>query len=139
MKRRLFIKKSCTTCIALIGAGWGLEGCGSSLPMLKTTVVHETLSVPISKFTPQNNMVIVRGSGMESDILVIKEGNTYKALYMKCTHGSIGLTATATKLVCPAHGSQFDLDGNVLKEPAQRPLQQFKTEINNDIILIHLS
>lgn len=84
-------------------------------------------------------MVIVRGNGMENDILLIKKENAYKALYMKCTHEGIGLTATATKLVCPAHGSFFDLEGNALKEPAHIPLKQFPTEVENGNIFIHLS
>ncbi|MBL7734263.1 MAG: Rieske 2Fe-2S domain-containing protein [Chitinophagaceae bacterium] len=140
MKRRLFIKNSCAACASLIGASWILEGCGSSLPMLKTAIANNnTISVPISKFTPQNNMVIVRGAGMENDILLIKKDNAYKALYMKCTHEGIGLTATSTKLVCPAHGSLFDLEGNVLKEPAHIPLKQFAAKVENENILIYLS
>lgn len=139
MKRRFFIKNSCAACAGIITGGILLSGCASSLPMLKTSVDDNALIVPESKFTDQNNMVIVRGTGMENDILLIKKDATYKALFMKCTHEGIGLTATSTKLICPAHGSIFDLEGNVLKEPAHIPLKHFNTDVKNGNIFIHLS
>lgn len=37
---------------------------------------------------------------------------------------------------CPCHGAQFDQDGNVLKGPAQTPLTQYTTTINNDFFTI---
>jgi cytochrome b6-f complex iron-sulfur subunit len=39
-------------------------------------------------------------------------------------------------LYCSAHGSTFDLQGNVTHEPASRPLKQYRTEkVNNEIII----
>ena len=83
-------------------------------------------------------MIVVRSNSLENDILLVKNENVYKALYLKCTHEGIGLATTNKNIVCPAHGSMFDFNGNVLKEPALRPLQEFKTETVNDNIIIHL-
>jgi cytochrome b6-f complex iron-sulfur subunit len=125
--------------MAMIGAGMFLESCSSSLPLVKTSPRDKMLYVPLEKFTSQNNLVVVRSASLENDILVVRKQETYKALYLKCTHEGIGLSATDKKIVCPAHGSIFDLDGHVLKEPALLPLKEFVTEVTNENIIIHLS
>jgi len=35
-------------------------------------------------------------------------------------------------LICPCHGSVFDLDGNPLKGPAMKPLRKFEYKFNPD-------
>lgn len=74
------------------------------------------------------------------DILVVKKSDSdYNAIYMKCSHQENAVTATETGLFCSAHGSRFDLDGNVLKEPALQPLKKFKTEITGQTLVIDLN
>lgn len=138
MNRRSFIQKGCVACMGLMGTGVLLESCSGSLPLFKTISGNNILSIPDNQFTGQNNVLLVRSPGLEHDILLVKRNDTYKALYMKCTHEGVGLTATNKKIICAAHGSIFDLDGNVVKEPALRRLEEFSTEINNKHILIHL-
>lgn len=125
--------------MGLVGVSLLLESCGSSLPVFKTTSESKLLVIPANKFSGQNNLLIVRSATLENDILLVKRNNAYKALYMKCTHEGFGLSATDKKIVCSAHGSIFDFDGNVIKEPALRPLKEFKTELNDDNIIIHLN
>jgi Rieske Fe-S protein len=124
--------------MGLVGGGLLLESCATSLPLIKATPKEQSLFIPLTKFSDKSNMLVVRSSSLENDILLIKNENVYKALYLKCTHEGIGLTATAKNIVCPAHGSTFDFKGNVLKEPALRPLREFKTETAGDTIVIHL-
>jgi Rieske Fe-S protein len=124
--------------MALMGAGVLLESCSPGLPLLKATAENKTLTVPLNKFSGTNNLLVVRGSGLENDILLIKNENGFKALNLKCTHEGVGLTATDKKIFCSAHGSVFDFNGKVVKEPALRPLTVFPTEINNETIIIHL-
>ena len=138
MERRVFIKKGCVACMGLVGTSLLLESCSSSLPLVKTNPENKSLSVPLNNFSVNNNLVIVRSGSLENDILLIKNQNEYKALYLRCTHEGVGLTATDKKIVCSAHGSVFDFQGNVVKEPALKPLQQFQTEVNNENVIIHL-
>ncbi len=140
MNRRNFIQKSCATCIGLTGMGFLLQGCASSLPVFSTTINKKNISVPVSKFQDlKTNLLLIRNSSLEYDILLVKKGEEYKALSMECTHQSASLTPTATKIICSAHGSVFDLDGNVIKEPALQPLHQYKTIVNNQSINIYLT
>jgi Rieske Fe-S protein len=137
--RREFIKQSCTMCLGIVGLGalvTQLSGC-APIPILKAEPVGGLLSVPVSSFTETNKMVIIRNSQLEWDVVVVKMSDTvYEAIQMKCTHQDNLLTATKTGFFCSAHGSTFDLEGNVTKEPALRPLKKYKTEMKEAVILV---
>lgn len=129
----------CKHCAGVLGIGMLLESCGTPVQLFKTNTRNDSISVPVSEFTEEKNMVVVRASELENDILLVKKGDHYNALNLKCTHEGYGLTPTSKKIVCSAHGSTFDFDGNVLKEPALKPLKKFNTEIVNNNIIIHLT
>ena len=133
--RRDFFKQSCTLCLGSLALGW-LSAC-TAIPVLKADAVKGIISVPVSSFSEKNNSVIVRNKELEFDILVLKSGNAFQALQMKCTHQDNPLTVNSSGLFCSAHGSTFDLQGNVTKEPALKPLKKYKTELTASTILIH--
>lgn len=140
MDRRNFIKKGCSACVAVAGMGIALQSCTSALPALQVAAKDHKLIVPIAEFTTQmTNMVRVENNSLGNDILLIKNENGYTALLMKCTHEGFGLTATGTKLICNAHGSQFDLQGNVIESPALKPLKEFKVTTDTNNVIIHLT
>lgn len=137
--RREFIKRTCTLCAGIAGLGIltsQLTGC-NLLPICKGEECKGMISVPLISFTDKINMIIVRNNQLDYDILLIKiDENNYNALQMKCTHQDNPLIANQTGLYCSAHGSTYDLEGKVTKEPALSPLKKFKTEKNNSSILI---
>jgi cytochrome b6-f complex iron-sulfur subunit len=137
--RRSFIKSGCAACLLTASGLSFLESCSTPLPMVKAAGTKPGLvEVPVSSFAT-GNMLLVRSKQLEYDVLLIKKEESYKALYMRCTHEGVGLTAAANKIFCSAHGSVFDLDGKVVKEPALRPLKTYPTEVANDQIIIHLT
>lgn len=116
-----------------------LNSC-SPLPVLKTSTKESTLMIPESSFAENQQVLIIKNSNMEFDILLVKKkDNTYNALYMQCTHESQPLSATKSGLFCPSHGSAFNLEGEVTVQPATRALKKFKTQIENNQIIIHLT
>lgn len=139
--RREFLKDACTACLGMSFLGVSLSqltSC-SPFPVYKTDLSKKTVAVPVSSFG-ESTMVIVRDMQVIYDVLLVrKPDGVYDALYMRCTHQENPLTATKTGLFCSAHGSRFDLDGNVLKEPALAPLKKFKTEVHENQILIDLN
>ena len=66
--------------------------------------------------------------------LVRLEDGGMLALYYRCSH--LGCTVpyepATGQFVCPCHGSAFSQDGDVLNEPAPRPLDMFALAINNE-------
>ena len=142
MLRRDFIKTTCVTCAGVIGAGTLISTLNSctALPVLKTTETENKITVPKSSFIDPQNLLILKSSNLEFDILLIKKkDNTYNALYMQCTHHSQPLSATKSGLFCSAHGSAFNLEGEVTIQPAINPLKKFKTDIQNNNIIIYLT
>jgi len=63
----------------------------------------------------------------------LQEGG-FLAVYRRCTHlgCAVPYDQATGQFVCPCHGSAFTDDGEVLNQPAPRPLDLFKLEINDD-------
>lgn len=134
MERRTFLKASCIACAGGL-ALTTLEAC-STLPMYKAKLANGLIEVPESTFG-DSNQIIVRNANLEFDVLLVKNNNTYHSLYMQCTHETSPLVATKTGLYCSMHGSAFNLQGQVTKEPATKSLRKFETTLSNNIITIN--
>ena len=64
--------------------------------------------------------------------LIIKRDKT-TVLSARCTH--LGCTIDKlenNRLICPCHGSEFDLDGNAVKGPAFRNLKKIPSHVTAD-------
>lgn len=63
--------------------------------------------------------------------LVRLEDGGFLALYRSCTHLGCAVPWDAEKgrFVCPCHGSEFEIDGEVNNPPAPRPLDLFRVKI----------
>lgn len=138
--RRDFLKDSCKACAGTSVFGLlltQLSAC-SSLPVYKTALSAKTIDVPLTSFA-ESNVVIVRDMQAPFDIALIRKSPTeYNALYLKCTHRENPVSATKTGLYCAEHGSTFDLDGNVTKEPAPAPLKRYHTTVTENAVTIDL-
>ena len=140
MERRDFIKQSCSLCMLTVAgmATLSLSSC-SSLPIFKTTIVDNKITIPLSVFA-QEQLQIVRPKGYEYNIAVKREPDqTYSAILLRCTHADNQLTATGNGFVCNLHGSKFNNNGDVTKGPAEHALQKFKTEVTTESIIITIS
>jgi thiosulfate dehydrogenase (quinone) large subunit len=61
-------------------------------------------------------------------LIVRQSADHYLALSMQCTHEGCPINPPVRGvLMCPCHGSQFDLDGQVRRGPAQYPLGRYAT------------
>ncbi len=66
-------------------------------------------------------------------------GGTTTALSTECTHRGCEVEPSTDRLVCPCHGSEYDLEGAVLQGPAARPLLRFAVRELPDRLVIQLS
>jgi len=136
--RRTFIKKSCAACIGMSALGILLESCATPQHILKPAIENNSINIGLNNFQT-NNSYIIRNKKLPFDILVVKNDMEYTALQMRCTHNDVALNFSGKKIVCTAHGSEFDLKGNVTKEPAATSLTRYKTSINEQQLIIHLN
>lgn len=67
------------------------------------------------------------------DKVIIHKTNDFMIMMSSsCTHlGCKIRTESNNRLVCPCHGSAFDLDGSVLQGPAVRPLKKLSWKTDN--------
>lgn len=75
------------------------------------------------------------------DFIIINKEEETKVFSSRCTH--LGCKINKSKngqLLCPCHGSTFDLNGNATKGPAVEPLKELKFEIDrvNEQITVEL-
>lgn len=62
--------------------------------------------------------------------------DTVRAFSAICTHQGCTVVSAGTQLVCPCHGSQFDLlTGEVLRGPAQEPLPPIEVAIDGENVI----
>jgi len=122
--RRRFIK-----IVALAGA------CGTLLWKFlfpqKTISKKIVLRVKKAKI-PQQGALVYRNSR----VAVIKSDKEITAVSLVCTHLGCSVNVTTKNMACPCHGSVFDLQGKVLKGPADRPLHQLDVEDQGEDVVV---
>lgn len=68
----------------------------------------------------------------QDDFIVINKEDKIKVLSSRCTHLGCKINQYVDhQLLCPCHGSTFDLNGNATKGPAFKSLEEMKFEIDS--------
>jgi Rieske Fe-S protein len=62
----------------------------------------------------------------------------FLALLLRCTHQGCEPARVSDRLECPCHGSQYSLNGDVLRGPAQRPLYRYDVTADAEHVYIEL-
>lgn len=99
----------------------------------RRTGTGERFTVAVAAIPPRGALVY-----RERQVAVMRDGGEIYALNLVCTHLGCTVTVTPAEIVCPCHGSRFDLKGNVLKGPADRPLSRYRVENRGERVEIHL-
>ena len=77
---------------------------------------------PLAGLKSVADVLFVWAEGVPGAIALRKQDSSYSAVLALCTHRSCELSAQPQGYDCPCHGSRFDLSGEVLEGPAERPL-----------------
>lgn len=72
----------------------------------------------------------------KSRVAIIRKGDDIYALNLVCTHLGCTVNVTPKKLICPCHGSVFGRGGEVLKGPADRPLERLEVKERGEFIVV---
>lgn len=145
MNRKEFIKSCGMACLGATTSGLLLQGCAGS-KMVTSQLSGENLMVPLDAFEEVSNnaksfrkYIVVHNARLQFPICLYRFAeDDFAALYMRCTHQGAELTAYGDKMVCSAHGSEFDNKGNVQNGPADKSLRSFPVSIENKQIKISL-
>ena len=117
---------------------------GTPLSTIQGTVVNNEITIDIasSPIANKNTRALVKYNNGNGSILVEHNSDdTFKALSGICTHQNCIVSefdGSKSVFVCPCHGSQFDLNGNVKQGPATSKLGSYSTRVENDSLIITL-
>jgi len=71
---------------------------------------------------------VLLGNVKGTPVAVVRDGNDYTALNLRCTHFGATVEPDRGGWQCPLHGSQFALDGDLERGPADSNLAEFKSK-----------
>jgi Rieske Fe-S protein len=91
------------------------------------TVLVDVDKVPALR---QDNSRVLLGNVKGTPVAIIRQGDTYTALNLRCTHQGATVNADSAGWRCPLHGSQFALDGDLERGPALSPLAEYSSRWN---------
>ena len=139
-ERRCFLKGT----LAAVGAavtGVEIFGC-ATVSVYSGQVNRGRISIPlvdVKDIVKSRGVFIVRAEEIHEDILLfMTDSGTYTAIGTLCTHQGCTVRPGKNVLICPCHGSSFDLEGRVLRGPAQRPLNTYLVEIEGEELWVVL-
>ena len=140
ISRRTFVGR-----LPLVGGGiaCGLQAVSltacAGTPYVRPTTAPEGLSVPLDA-PGTDGGVLVQSSAMERPVYLRRDTSSgeWVALLASCTHRGCQPDPVGERLVCPCHGSEFSLMGEVLEGPAERPLRRYPVTREGDRLVIHI-
>ena len=132
LSRRDFLKILTEALLALSG----LLGLGGLLRFLGYAGENEpppVFDLGLAESYPSGSRTLVANG----QFVLVHDQAGFSAIYTSCTHLGCRLTAFPDGFRCPCHGSQFDLNGNVLNGPAVKALdsQNIEPDENGHLIL----
>ena len=135
MHRRGFLR--------LLATILGLSALGSFLyPLFRFLSPLEALGITKKVTLPKSEIpvgafkdLLIRGT---PSIIIHTNAKRYIALSRVCTH--LGCLVNFDKekqiFICPCHGGEYDLEGNVIKGPPPKPLPRFAVKVENGNLVI---
>ncbi len=117
--RRSFFRLAVAGIVAVFGIVWD-----------RVVVDHLELKKQKTRILPLNVNQTVTFAG---NYLIIRQEGETTVFSAHCTHlGCIINQMENGRLVCPCHGSEYDLDGKVVKGPAYKSLPMIPSKITAD-------
>ena len=134
MDRRAFLRTLPAVSGGLAASG-AAAGCAGAT-YLSPTRGPGTVSVDLAE-AEAAPWALVELAGSSRPLLLLRDGEgTWRALLARCTHRGCQPDPVGDRLVCPCHGSEFSLRGEVLEGPAERPLRSFPVRREGDRLVV---
>ena len=127
--------------IALIAAGLTAESASAATTAVGVTQAGKKIKLDLAK-----NKSLAKVGGVVqidlsdgSSLAVIRTAAGNKglvALNLSCTHNGVTVMQQGNGWICPAHGSQFELNGKLVQGPARSALQKYPISVTGKTAVI---
>ena len=116
--------------IALLAVGLTTEAVQAATTAAGVTQAGNKLKLDLTKNKALSKVggVVQIDLSDGSAIAVVRTAAGVKgisAISLSCTHNGVTVMQQGTGWICPAHGSQFGLNGKLIKGPARSALQRY--------------
>lgn len=112
----------------------------SSLAGLWQRAVAETKAEKIGTVADLDKNGFLTGQlADKTPVLVVrdpKDKEKLLALNVTCSHAGCASDYKDGVIVCPYHGSRFNLDGSVARGPARQPLKPLTVKVEGGVVLV---
>jgi Rieske Fe-S protein len=125
----------CRRTVLLAPLGY-LVACSSARWYRPAPSNHGVVRVPLAELEPDGFVQVELGKG--AFLLQREPGGGLSAITLTCSHQGCAVSKRREELVCPCHGSRFDLRGAVLNGPATKPLTTYRVESDAVTAFVHL-
>lgn len=138
MRRRDFVRRLPVIPAGLAAGLSSASACAAGVPYLVAAQGPDGLSVARSELGP-DPQAFIQTPGMDRPIYLHRaESGEWVAVLARCTHAGCQPEPFAGRLVCPCHGSEFALTGDVLEGPAERPLTRYEVVEDGDTLIVRV-
>jgi cytochrome b6-f complex iron-sulfur subunit len=113
------------------------SGSGSALNTVSATVSGRVVTVPIGSGTAlaTTGAMAMTQTSLGTFLLTRTSDSSVTVLTAMCTHENTTITrASGSQFVCQNHGAMFTTTGAVAKGPANRALQQFPSQVADNVL-----
>lgn len=131
-----------------LGGGWSCAG----VPLYRATAVNGRVPLDrsdLKRIAEAGKAVLVEVPELPDPIIIlvplaekarVPSQVKFQAMSARCTHlgCQVRPSRSQSSLRCPCHGSTFDLEGRVIRGPAQGPLTTYPLELEGDQIFIRI-
>ncbi len=125
----------CRRTVLLAPLGY-LAACASARWYRPAPPKDGVIRVPLAELGPDGFVQV--DLGKNAFLLRRDESGALSAVTLTCSHQGCAVSKRRDELVCPCHGSRFDLRGAVTNGPATEPLTTYRVDVEGETALIHL-
>jgi cytochrome b6-f complex iron-sulfur subunit len=140
MNRKDFLQLTATLAIGAPLAGM-IQSCSSGY-VLYAVADGPRVTIPAASLpdlAQPNSFVKVYVDRFANPIVLFEgEGKKIYAVLTTCSHSGCEVRKLRTKFECPCHGSEYDLQGHVVRGPAPDALETFEVLRREEVIEILL-
>jgi nitrite reductase/ring-hydroxylating ferredoxin subunit len=140
MDRKDFIKNCGWACVGVLGSSLMLSSCKSTqtISAIRENNYLLVAREKLQKQATKTTLYQLENSQLSHPLLIVESGETYTILEMRCTHQNNGLELFGDRLQCAAHGSEFNIQGAVLKGPAEMQLKEYNWQLDERHLKINI-